>query len=122
MSRKIALFAALLLVVAALPLSAANKAGVETSATRLASLLQDVQSTANVDATAWKTIANEANSLANRVYGYTAGNKTARSAATDLRMHVRELRKAAMAGDAAGARQHASEALPFAYKLIDWAK
>lgn len=88
--------------------------------TRIASLLRDVQTTANVSAATWKTIGNEANALTNRIYGNTAGSSQARAAARDLRMHVREMRASALAGDAAGARDHASQALPFALKLVDW--
>jgi hypothetical protein len=108
----------------ALPLMAESakkssaKAKVADDATRLAAILNDVQNqrTTFSEAT-WKSTVNEANMLANRVYARTGG----RAAARDLRMHVREMRKAALKGDAAGARQHASEALPFAYQVIDWA-
>lgn len=71
--------------------------------------------------TMWRTIANEANTLANRIYGRTARTKTARAAATEVRMHVREFRTAALRGDAASARKHASEAMPALYRLIEWA-
>ncbi|HWW62314.1 MAG TPA: hypothetical protein VN181_13160 [Thermoanaerobaculia bacterium] len=102
--------------------AASSKARVAADATRLASLLHDVQWNVSVSDAAWKTIANEANSLANRIYGNTSANRTARGLARDLRMHVREMRKAALAGDAAGARQHAQQAMPFVNKLIDWAE
>lgn len=111
---------------AALPLYAKNTKPsnrmmrVYDDATRLASLLRDVQTTANISGDVWKTVVNEANALSNRIYGNTAGNSQARAAARDLRMHVREMRAAALAGDAAGARTHASQALPFALTLIDW--
>ena len=87
--------------------------------TRLAGLLRDVQTEVSVSAAAWRTIANEANVLANRIYA-RATPQQARAAATELRMHVREMRTAAMRGDAANARRHAAEALPAAYRLIDW--
>jgi len=45
---------------------------------------------------------------------------TARAAAKNARMHVREFREAAMNGDAAGARDHASQAMQFVTQLIDW--
>ena len=90
-------------------------------ATRLAALLRDVQVEVTITPAMWRTIANEANTLANRIYGRTAGNAEARRLARDLRMHVREMRKAALNGDATGARRHATEALPFAFRLIDWA-
>ncbi|HEX8153373.1 MAG TPA: hypothetical protein VF698_09625 [Thermoanaerobaculia bacterium] len=117
------LFSLVLLLLIATPTLAQTKtkARVAADASRLASLLQDVQNKSTVSEAAWKTIANEGNALANRVYGYTSGQKTARTAATELRKHVRLMRTAAMKGDADEARKHASEALPFAYKLIDWA-
>lgn len=89
--------------------------------TRLGSLLRDAQANINVDSAVWKTVANEANSLANRLYGETGGNATARKAARNARTHVRAFRTAALNGDAAGARQHASEALPYVMQIADWA-
>ena len=100
--------------------SASMKTRVNNDATRLAGLLRDAQTTVTVNADVWKTVANEANSLANRLYGDTSGNATARAAAKNARMHVREFRDAAMQGDAAGARDHASQAMEFVTKLIDW--
>ncbi len=101
--------------------SSSTKTRVLNDATRLAALLQDAQTTDNVDTNTWKVVANEANALANRLYGYTGGSSTARAAAKDARTHVRAFRDAALAGDAAGARTHASEAMPYVTKLIDWA-
>jgi len=86
---------------------------------RLAALLSDAQKTINFDSNTWRVVANEANMLSNRIYA-NASSKTARNAAKELRMHVRQFRDAAMNGDATSARTHASEALPFAYQLIDW--
>jgi hypothetical protein len=100
--------------------SAAMKQRVNADASRLAGLLSDAQTTVSVNPDVWKTIGNEANSLANRLYGSTSGNATARKAATSARDHVREFRKAALAGDAGGARDHASQAMPFVVQLIDW--
>lgn len=126
MLRKTLLAVALIVALVPLDVSAKpkskSKMRVSNDATRLASILQDVQANINVSSDAWRTVVNEANSLANRIYGNTSGNATARAAARDLRMHVREMRKAALNGDAAGARQHAREALPFAYTLDDWAE
>ncbi|HSP35000.1 MAG TPA: hypothetical protein VLU46_11840 [Thermoanaerobaculia bacterium] len=121
-------FLAICLVAFAVPAFAASKStkspssktGVYNDATRLAALLQDAQATSNVDASVWKVVANEANSLANRLYGATGGNSTARKAATSARTHVRQFRDAAMSGDAAGARTHASEAMQYVTQLIDW--
>jgi hypothetical protein len=100
--------------------STSMKARVNNDANRLASLLSDAQTTVSVNSDVWKTVANEANSLANRLYGETSGNSTARAAAKNLRTHVQEFRKAAMAGDAATARDHASQAMQYVSKLIDW--
>jgi len=96
------------------------KTRVNDDATRLAGLLHDAQTSVTVNADVWKTVGNEANSLANRLYGETGGNATARAAAKNARMHVREFREAAMNGDAAGARDHASQAMQFVTQLIDW--
>jgi hypothetical protein len=100
--------------------SASTKTRVYNDATSLAALLNDAQTTVTVSPDVWKTIGNEANSLANRLYGATSGNATARAAARDLRTHVQEFRKAALAGDVDGARSHASQAMAFVTKLIDW--
>lgn len=99
---------------------AGSKSSVWTDTTRLEALLTDAQTNVNVSPAAWKVVGNEANMLANRIYAHSSGNATARSAARDLRTHVREMHSAAMAGDAAGVRTHASMALPFADKLVDW--
>jgi hypothetical protein len=93
--------------------------------TRLAANLQEVtQSTVVFSAATWKTVANESNALANRIYAGAAAShdKAAITAAKNLRMHIREMHKAALAGDAAGAKTHAGEALPFAYTIVDWSK
>ena len=100
--------------------SASMKTRVNNDATRLAALLSDAQTTITVNADVWKTVANEANSLANRLYGDTSGNATARAAAKNARTHVRGFRDAALNGDAAGARDHASQAMQFVTQLIDW--
>src|SRR4051794_37744018 len=46
--------------------SASMKSRVNNDATRLAALLRDAQTTINVNSDVWKTVGNEANSLANR--------------------------------------------------------
>ena len=100
--------------------SGSSKGSVWNDTTRLEALLTDAQTNVNVDGNSWKRVGNEANALAERIYAHASGNPTARSAARDLRTHVRELRGAAMKGDAAGVRTHAGLALPYAYKLVDW--
>ena len=100
--------------------SSAMKSRVYNDATRLASLLRDAQTTVTVNADVWRTVGNEANSLANRLYGETSGNATARAAARNLRDHVRQFRTAAQSGDASTARDHATAAMQFVTQLIDW--
>ena len=100
--------------------STSMKTRVYNDATRLGGLLRDAQTNVSVSADVWKTVANEANSLANRLYGHTAGNTKARGIAKDVRDRVRQFRDAALAGDASAARQHASEAAPLVSQLVDW--
>jgi hypothetical protein len=105
----------LMLCLMATPLLA--KSSTYDYATRLASLLADTQGKATMSAASWKTIANEANALANKLYASSSA-KT-RKDAKEARTHVREMHKAAMAGDADGAKSHAGMALPCVYKVID---
>ncbi len=86
-------------------------------ATRLAALLQDTQANVTLSDATWKTVANEANVLANRLYLSTHG--AARKAAGEARTHVHEMHAAALKGDAAGAKSHSGLALPFVYQVID---
>ncbi|HET7710684.1 MAG TPA: hypothetical protein VFL80_02015 [Thermoanaerobaculia bacterium] len=98
-----------------------KNARVCNDAARISALLLDAQSGAAIVEAGWKTTVNEANMLANRIYARSGGAKAARSAARDLRMHVRMMRKEALAGNAAEARRHAAEAIPFAHTLSGWA-
>jgi hypothetical protein len=120
MNRKPVRYLLVICAFAAMPAFAANKTRVYNDATRLAALLNDAQTTITVSSDVWRVVANEANSLANRIYGATGGNATARTAARNAREHVRAFRQAALAGDAAGARTHATEAMTYVTKLIDW--
>lgn len=88
--------------------------------TRLQALLLDVNSSAMVSAAGWRTVANEANAVANRLYANSGSWAAARPIARDARLHVREMHAAALKGDAAGARAHAKMALPFVNQLVDW--
>ena len=97
---------------------ASSKAAVYADATRLGSLLRDAQTNITLPAATWRTIAGEATVLSNRLVVRTAGD--ARRIATDARKHVRLMATAARSGDAAAARSHAAEALPFVHQLIDW--
>ena len=96
------------------------KSRVWDTATRLGTLLHDAQVNVTVSATVWRVVGNEANALANRLYGNTSGSADARRLATQVRTHVRQMRDAALAGNAAEARRHAAEAAPYVYQLIDW--
>ena len=109
----------ILLCFAAMP-AFAQKAKVHDYSTRLASLLSDAQSKAMLGPASWKAIANEANALANKLVAAAHVNAKARGLASDARAHVREMHKAAMKGDAEGAKAHVAMALPFVYQLIDW--
>jgi hypothetical protein len=111
----------ILLCFAAMP-AFAQKAKVNDYATRLAALLSDTQGKANLGPAAWKALANEAVSLANKLYGVSVIQSRARKLAADVQTHVREMRHAANSGDVEGARSHAAQALPYVYQLIDWAQ
>jgi hypothetical protein len=97
--------------------TASRTARVSDDATRLAALLHDLDAHPNVtiSETMWRTIANEANTLANRIYANTSG--ATRTTATELRRHVRSMHTSALRGDAAEARRHAALALPVAHRL-----
>ncbi len=66
-------------------------------------------------------VANEANMLANRIWANVhsslRGRSDAVNAAAQLRMHIREMHKAAASGSASGVSMHAREALPFAVRI-----
>jgi hypothetical protein len=96
----------------------ASRDSVYNDATRLGTLLRDVQANVPVRGETWNTVAGEATALANRLYARTSGDS--RRLATNARKHVRLMATAARRGEAAEARTHASEALPFVHQLIDW--
>jgi phage terminase large subunit-like protein len=97
----------LVILFAAMPLFADD-------VSRLSAILLDSQNQkVTISADAWKVTANEANALANRVAASNKGKKAAR----DLQTHIKEMRDAALKGDADGARSHAGMALPFVYQL-----
>lgn len=103
----------LILCLIAVPLTAQTNRASDLS--RLQAILLDAQDTkVTFSADAWRITANEAASLANHI---AANSK--QKAARDLRTHVREMRDAALKGDADGARSHAGMALPFANQLAD---
>ncbi len=103
----------LILCLIAIPLAAQTNRAADLS--RLQAILLDAQNDkVTIGADVWRITGNEAVALANRI---AASSKS--SAARDLRTHVREMRDAAVKGDAAGARSHAGMALPFANQLAD---
>lgn len=92
-----------LLFLVAMPLAA-------NDLSRLQAILLDAQNEkVTISGNAWNVSGKEAVTLANRI----AGGK----AATGLRTQVKQMRDAAASGDAAGARDHASQALAFANQL-----
>ncbi len=100
-----------ILCLMAMPLAAQTKRAADLS--RLQAILLDSQNTkVTISSDAWRVTANEAVTLANRIAASSGGQ-----AARDLRTHVREMRDAALKGDADGARSHAGMALPFALQL-----
>jgi hypothetical protein len=104
---------AVIMFLAGMPIFA-QQSRMSNDLSRLSAILLDSQNTkVTISADAWKVTANEANALANRIAAHSGGKKAAR----DLQMHVRQMRDAALSGDAAGAQAHASEAMPFAYQL-----
>jgi hypothetical protein len=103
---------AAILFLAATPIFAQSRMSNDLS--RLSAILLDSQnSKVTISADAWRVTANEANALANRI----AANSS-QKAAKDLRTHVRQMRDAALSGDASGAQSHASQAMPFVYQLM----
>jgi hypothetical protein len=95
-------------------------ARINADVNRLESILATIQNR-TLPSTSLKSTANEANVLASRIYANVhsslRGNSDAVNAATQLRMHIREMCKAAAAGNAAGVQSHARESLPFAARL-----
>ncbi len=80
---------------------------------RLQAILIDSQNQkVSISADAWRVTANEANALANHI---AASSK--KKAARDLQTHIRQMRDAALKGDADGARSHGGQALPLTYQL-----
>lgn len=103
--------------------SSRSRVRLHSDVTRLEATLQEItQSNVTFSTATWRSVANEAYMLASRIYASASAthDKAAITAARNLRTHVREMRKAALAGDAAGAKAHAAEALPFAYTLADF--
>lgn len=97
----------------------ANLATINSQVNRLESILATTQD-ANLPQSSLMRVANEANMLASRIWSgvHRSMRRTdTMTAATQLRMHIREMRKAAASGDVAGVQMHAREALPYAYRI-----
>lgn len=97
---------------------------VERDVHRLESLLAGVKTSAKLSDKSWKSVSNEADILANRIYGNVKsfkGEKRALRTAEDLRKQVRSMKKEAHQGDYKQTRRHAERALGLAYRLDEWA-
>jgi len=113
----------ILLLLCALPVAAQhrdrvrNRERIRSDASRLAAVLNDLQyERVRFGENVWRTSANEAMTLANRLY-----DDSGRPEARDARAQVREMRSAVNHGDFAAARDHARQAQAFVHALSDWA-
>jgi len=91
---------------------------------RLESLLANVKTSAKLSDKSWKSFANEADILANRIYANVKSATTEKSAlhaAEQLRTHVQNMKKEAEKRDYRSTRRHAERALSVAAKLDEWA-
>jgi hypothetical protein len=117
-------WALILLIVCALPVSAQrrdrerNREHIRSDASRLSAVLHDLQyERVRFSENVWRTSANEAMVLANRLYDETGARPDAR----DARLHVRQMREAVNHGDFEAARRHAQEAATYVHSVSDWA-
>lgn len=97
---------------------------VERDVHRLESLLAGVKTSAKLSDKSWKSVSNEADMLANRIYSNVKaakGEKRALRTAEDLRTQIRNMKKEAHQGDYKQTRRHAERALGLAYRLDEWA-
>src|SRR6476659_8759204 len=91
---------------------------------RLESILANVKTSAKLSDKSWKSAANEANELANRIYTNVKSATTEKSAvraAEQLRTHVQNMKKEAEQRDYRSTRRHAERALSVAAQLDEWA-
>jgi len=119
--------ALVLLVICALPVFAQrdhdrdhdrNRERIRSDASRLAAVLHDLQyERVRFSENVWRTSANEAMVLANRLYQETGGRAEAR----DARAQVRRMRAAVSHGDFAAARNDAQQAATYVHAVSDWA-
>ena len=102
----------------------AKHARVERDVQRLESLLAGLKTSAKLSDKAWKSVANEADLLAGRIYANVksaTSEKNAVRTAEQLRTHVQNMKKEAMQGDYRSTRRHAARALNAASRLDEWA-
>jgi predicted RNase H-like nuclease (RuvC/YqgF family) len=91
---------------------------------RLESLLANLKTSAKLSDKSWKSFANEADMLANRIYTNVKSattEKNALNAAKQLRTHVQNMKKEAEKRDYRSTRRHAERALSVAAQLDEWA-
>jgi hypothetical protein len=102
----------------------AKHARVERDVQRLESLLAGVKTSAKLSDKAWKSVTNEADMLAGRIYANVKSATTEKNAvrtAEQLRTHVQNMKKEALQGDYRSTRRHAAKALSAASRLDEWA-
>ena len=102
----------------------AKHARVERDVQRLESLLAGVKTSARLSEKTWKSVANEADVLAGRIYANVKSATTEKNAvrtAEQLRTHVQNMKKEALQGDYRSTRRHAAKALSAASRLDEWA-
>jgi hypothetical protein len=91
---------------------------------RLESILANVKTSAKLSDKSWKSVANEADVLANRIYANVKSattDKTPIREAEQLRTHVQNMKKEAVKRDYRSTRRHAERALSVAAQLDEWA-
>lgn len=101
-----------------------SAARVEHDVQRLESILANVKTTANLSAKSWRAAANEADTLASRIYASVKSATTDKDPlkkADQLRKHVQQMKKEAAKGDYSHSRRSADRALKVATQLDEWA-
>jgi hypothetical protein len=91
---------------------------------RLESILANLKTSAKLSDKSWKSFANEADVLANRIYTHVKSATTEKNpihAAEQLRTHVQNMKKEAARRDYRSTRRHAERALSVAAQLDEWA-
>jgi len=88
-------------------------------ASRLAAELHDLQyERVRFEPGVWRSSANEAMALANRLYDEAGG----RPEANEIRLRIRRLRSEVGRGDYDDARRIAADTMPFVHRLSEWAR